>query len=146
VRRYKKWAAQWSSDWQSIGTMQMQNQANGPASAKTSAPKKSGRILLLFAGLAFIAIPLTLPPNGDGRTTLGLCWLASSGYLGVSTLRAVMKRGGARRNAERSRPGRAGRDEVAPVSWLLSRASGGPSRTEATRQLPAYCMKLLDRQ
>lgn len=123
MRRYKAWLAA----WQAMG-----------AKDEPSPPKKKRRwMFIIGAALLAVAIPVCLPPKPGNETTvavLTILWFGACLYLVFTLVRAVLRRRAKRRKAKA---------EVAPVAWLVGRPSSSPSRSEAERNLPEYCARLL---
>jgi hypothetical protein len=103
---------------------------------------KRGRRWLFVTGavLLVLAIPACFPylqGNEGCRIASSLLWDVACIYLVALVLWRIARRL-TRRRKEQSEAA-AGR-----VQWMLGRSSSSPSRAEAMRRLPKYCMRLLD--
>lgn len=128
LRRYKAWLAEW-------------NAITGEASAPPREKKRGvlRRVFVISAALLLLAIPSCLPNlqgNEDWRMAFTLLWVTACLYLVGLVLRSITRRITKRRHAQREAA-------IAPVEWMLGRASSSPSRSEAARKLPEYCARLL---
>jgi hypothetical protein len=128
VRRYKAWLAEWNA---------MGAKEEPPPSHEQ---KRGGRrrLFVTSAALLLPAIPACLPyleGNEEWRTALALLWVVACLYLVVLVLRSITRR----MKRRKAQPEAA----TAPVEWMLGRASSSPSRSEAARNLPEYCTRLL---
>jgi hypothetical protein len=127
VRRYKTWLAEWNA-------MGAREEAAPPREKK---PGVRRRVRVTIAALLLPAILVCLPylrSNEEWQTALLLLWVVVFFYLTGQALRSIT-----RRVKDRSRRGEAA---VAPVEWMLGRASSSPSRSEASRKLPEHCGRL----
>ena len=127
VRRYKAWLA----DWNAMG---------GAEQPRPRDKRVRRRLFVTSAALLVLAIPVCFPylqGNEEWRTALSLLWVVACIYLVALVLWRIARWLTKRRTEQPEAV--AGR-----VEWMLGRASSSPSRAEAVRKLPKYCIRLLD--
>jgi hypothetical protein len=133
VRRYKAWHASWL--------------AMGGQDAPVRPKKRRG---LVIASVLAVALPFATQqlrdnaeiPNGMAvADALMWVWAAACLYLACRLVWKLLTL--TRRGLGRVAEQRQAKADLAPVSWLLPRASSSPSRAEAEANLPDYCARLI---
>ena len=126
VRRYKAWLAEWNA-------MDAKEQPRPK-------DKPSGRWkLVTTAVILLLVIPAYcqhLQGNEELRTALMLLWSVAGIYLFVLLLRGIRRWVRRHHMAQQE-------DTAAQAEWMLGRARSSPSRSQAARELPEYCTRLL---
>lgn len=131
MRRYK----QRSAAWQAMG--------NAPEARKRRRIVISPRVQVALAVLSLLMVPLVIgafKSDPGLQNAMVLLWLVSA----VRLLWAVAVRMRQGRLSKKAEAGEA-KASTDVVKWALPRASSSPSRAEATKHLPAYCVALLQR-
>ena len=131
-RNYNAWAAQWAA------MAGEQKDAGRAAGEKKKISRQACAIITAVA--LFFVLPGFFPrPEGFGDITRPevAVWLLCGLYPVFVLLGAMI------RLARRKEP-RTTKDNAAPVSWLVGRASSAPSRSDVVKQLPEYCGRLLE--
>jgi len=129
VRRYKVWLAEWNA----MGGQE----ESAPPRQENRSPRR--RVFITIAALLLLAIPACLPylqGSDEWRTALTLLWVVDCLCLVGLVLRSIIGRLKKRSQAKREAI-------IAPVEWMLGRAFSSPSRSEASRNLPEHCSRLL---
>jgi endonuclease/exonuclease/phosphatase (EEP) superfamily protein YafD len=130
MRVYRAWAAEW--------------EAMGAEGAPARAIVKK-RHILRWCWLLALAVAVVVLQAGGRSAALNQAGAADIVFLAVLALlspgRLLLRRGRRKAGAD-SRRGKAAA-EVAPVAWMMGRASSSPSRGEAARNVPDYCAGLL---
>jgi len=135
LRRYNAWLAEWNA----MGAKEE------PAPPPRERAGGRRRVFVASAALLLVAIPACsqyLQDNEALRGALRLLWIVAGIYLVGLVLRRITRR---TTKHPKPQPKAATALEAAttPVEWMLGRASSSPSRSDATRQLPEYCTRLL---
>lgn len=127
--RYKAWQKQ----WESVGTF-----GNAPPRRQ----KRGLRLATILASALFIGIIAYGPQVSDNpqiHNALVWVWLLCAMFLATTVVmgigRLIMKRRNT--NVETAK------QEVAPVSLMLSRTVDSPSREMAVKNLPEYAARIL---
>jgi hypothetical protein len=134
LRRYKAWLAEWSA-------MGGKEDAAPPPRNKPA----GRRTVTCIAVLLLLVIPSWtrhIQGNEGFRSALILFWFASLIYL-VGLVLRCMVRWIKKRTVVQLPTGGAAESAIPTVEWMLGPASSSPSRAEAERQLPEYCIRLL---
>jgi len=131
-RRYKAWR----KEWESVGNF---------GKAPPVRPKRGSRWATVLAGALFIGIIACLPQLANHpqlQNALTWLWLLCGIFLIARLVIAIGRRVFKRRsrNIERAK------QEIAPVSWMLSRTVDSPSRETAVRSLPEYVARILNQR
>jgi hypothetical protein len=147
VSRYKAWSAKWQAMGEPVGAPRRIPPNRGEEVVRqtpASSPKepRRGRLRLIVAALLALAIPIYAGNGSDTVSPALTClWLAACLYLAFRLLRRLMRRSPKRHDQEAAP--RTREAESAFVTWVMNRPSSSPSRAEATRALPDYCLRLL---
>jgi hypothetical protein len=140
MRHYNQW---WAS-WHGMGSMPELVMPKPTVRKRKGSSPWTGAIA---AALLLVIIPMAAAGADDGLLNfLALLWLGVAAYL-VCRVAANLRR--ARTSvAVKAAPAQSKNSAVLVavadvVQWMLPAASSSPSRSDAMRQLPDYCARLL---
>jgi hypothetical protein len=143
VRRHKAWAAKWQAMGEPVGAPRRIPPIDGEKAIRQNpaSPAKEprrGRLRAIVAALLALAIPVYVGDGSDMVSSALTClWLAACLYLAFRILRRVMRRRSKRHEQSTALKREA---ETPFVTWVMKRPSSSPSRAEAMRVLPDYCV------
>jgi hypothetical protein len=139
VRRYDQWFA----EWQGMGNASREVAPKRPAHRQGVFPgwvNVTLAVLSLGVILIFVASPATSEPV---RRNLALFLLGFAVYLLCKTIVALRRRRLLRVAGTASAGGSKTVATEEVVRWTLPRAASSPSRTDAMRNVPDYCARLM---